>query len=421
MADILGKDETVRRAAQKIIDGDLDSSATSDPSIADPGSDGTKAQSVQGVTGGKAVNVAGAAASGAAASGNPVPAGVVFSAAAGLTAQDAGDVVNAQGDIYGNVRVRLVGAQAVPVDTGTTSMLVNTYSSNSATGAAPLAVLGYNFNGTNTFSSRGDSTGTYVVGNVADNGVDAGNPVAVASQAQSTAPTYTAGDRSVLQSDLSGNLKVTLASGGNLITANTLVDGLASSSRGIYAASFGYVWDGSLFQRARGDTLGTYVTGPTAHDAAATGNPVRIGAKARTANVTAVTNGDAVDLTATTTGSLTVSMNTIPEEWNQDAVSSDSGITTSGETNIKGAAAAGIRRYVTSFQLSNASATATLVKIRDGSGGTVLWKIKLPANMSPTNFMLGSPLKSSAATALVLEVVTAGAEVHMSAQGFNAP
>jgi hypothetical protein len=55
-----------------------------------------------------------------------------------------------------------------------------------------------------------DQSALQSVGNVADNGVDSGNPVKVGGRYNGSAPTYADGDRADLQVDINGNLKTTL-------------------------------------------------------------------------------------------------------------------------------------------------------------------------------------------------------------------
>lgn len=72
--------------------------------------------------------------------------------------------------------------------------------------------------------------------------------------------------------------------------------------------------------------------------------------------------------------------------------------------------------------MSEALTTATELAIRDGAGGTVLWRIKIPTGGLPTaDFQFVSPLRGTAAT--LLEVVTltasgAGA-VYVNVQGYS--
>lgn len=91
---------------------------------------------------------------------------------------------------------------------------------------------------------------------------------------------------------------------------------------------------------------------------------------------------------------------------------------------IKTAAGAGLRNYLTALQINAEALTnATELAIRDGAGGTVLWRMKIGTAglpLAPIRFPI--PLKGTANT--LLEVVTltasgAGA-VFVNAQGFFA-
>ena len=90
---------------------------------------------------------------------------------------------------------------------------------------------------------------------------------------------------------------------------------------------------------------------------------------------------------------------------------------------IKAAAGAGVRNYITGLQVSHATlANATELAIRDGAGGTVLWRMTLgttAAESLPIHF--ATPLRGSLNT--LLEVVTltsAAGDVLVNAQGFSA-
>ncbi|MCI0556170.1 MAG: hypothetical protein L0287_34950, partial [Anaerolineae bacterium] len=168
------------------------------------------------------------------------------------------------------------------------------------------------------------------------------------------------------------------------------------------------------------------VQGQAAHDAAIDGQPIRLGARALTANYTAVATGDTADLVATIVGALIQKPFSIPEnDWSYAAAASGILNTTTAVT-IKVAGAAGIKNYITAIQItSEALGTATELAIRDGAGGTVLWRIKIgtagiPAGISMT---FPSPLKGTAAT--LLEVVTLTASgtgaVYINVQGYQAP
>jgi hypothetical protein len=137
-------------------------------------------------------------------------------------------------------------------------------------------------------------------------------------------------------------------------------------------------------------------------------------------------NGSFVRPIATLDGRQIVRLNSIPEnEWVYAAASGGIANTTTAVTLVA-AQAAGIRNYLTNLQLSSdALGAATEIAIRDGAGGTVLWRGKIGtagiAGVSTIQF--SDPLKSTAAT--LLEVVTLTASVtggvYVNAQGYIAP
>lgn len=90
---------------------------------------------------------------------------------------------------------------------------------------------------------------------------------------------------------------------------------------------------------------------------------------------------------------------------------------------IANAAGAGVRNYITSIQLeAGALGAATEIAVRDGAGGTVLWRGKIETGGLPlTSIPLDGPLKGTANT--LMEVVTLTASitgaVYFNAQGFQ--
>jgi len=100
------------------------------------------------------------------------------------------------------------------------------------------------------------------------------------------------------------------------------------------------------------------------------------------------------------------------------------GITnTTTAVTIKAAGAANVRNYVTGLDImAQALGAATEVAIRDGAGGTVLWRTYIGTGgqiMTHVNFP--TPLKGTVAT--LLEVVTLTASVtgavFFNAQGYQ--
>lgn len=166
--------------------------------------------------------------------------------------------------------------------------------------------------------------------------------------------------------------------------------------------------------------------GTAAHDAAVSGNPVRTGARARTSNVTAVANDDAVDAVATLVGARITKPYSIPEaDWSYAAGSAGILNTTTAVT-IAAAAGAGLRNYVTWIDImAEALGTATEVAIRDGAGGTVLWRTKISTAglVAGRSIQLPSPIKSTANTLLEVVTITAtgSGAVYFNCGGYIAP
>lgn len=87
----------------------------------------------------------------------------------------------------------------------------------------------------------------------------------------------------------------------NTGTAAALADGTTNptvTSSGAYA----FVWNGTTWDRMPGNTTGSFVQGPVAHDSASTARPIIIGSVASAAEPTAVTAADVVRPYYDTTG-----------------------------------------------------------------------------------------------------------------------
>ena len=171
----------------------------------------------------------------------------------------------------------------------------------------------------------------------------------------------------------------------------------------------------------------TFIGGGLSFEGGGSGtNPVAVGLEGRTSSKTSVANATLVRPIATVDGRQITRLNSIPEnEWQYAAASGGITNTTTAVTLVA-AQAAGIRNYLTSLQLSSdALGAATEIAIRDGAGGTVLWrgKIGIAGIAGVSNIQFSDPLKSTAAT--LLEVVTLSASVtggvYVNAQGYIAP
>lgn len=112
-------------------------------------------------------------------------------------------------------------------------------------------------------------------------------------------------------------------------------------------------------------------------------------------------------------------------DWNYAAAASGISNTVVAVT-MKTAAGAGLKNYVTGCQLfSTALGVATELVIRDGAGGTVLWRVTVPAAgiLGGINIEFPTPLRGTAAT--LTEVVTLTASVtgsvYVNCAGYVAP
>lgn len=162
-------------------------------------------------------------------------------------------------------------------------------------------------------------------------------------------------------------------------------------------------------------------TGGAAEDGVQFGNPVTIAMEARNTNKNPMSaNGDVIRPVATMIGAQIIRPFSIPElDWSYVAAAP---ITTAVATTIKLAAGAGLKNYLTALQIQNEGATASVIEIKSASGGTVLWRFKVPTGWPQgISMQFPTPLQSAANALLELNVVTAGAAILFNAQGYIAP
>jgi hypothetical protein len=192
----------------------------------------------------------------------------------------------------------------------------------------------------------------------------------------------------------------------------------AGRGQTVVGQGLGVILTGATATTTNIGTVTANVAGQAAHDAVITGNPVRMAARALTAAYASVATGDVADLVSTLQGVLVTRPWQIPElEWSYVAASGGAINTT--DVVIAAAAGAALRRYICSMQLSNNSAVATEVVLKDGA--TIIWRGHLPANAPMSEIIFENPLKTTANTALNFACITTGAAVYVNAQGFTAP
>ncbi len=160
------------------------------------------------------------------------------------------------------------------------------------------------------------------------------------------------------------------------------------------------------------------VAGDVAHDGADSGNPVKLGARARSSEIAAVANNDRSDLLTDLVGKLIVLPYANPENFVSGTTSAMTGTTS---TSLIAAPASGLRNYITQITVSNAHATVgTDIVIQDGSGGTTLYTIPAAAVYGGAAITFPTPLRQpTTATAIYCANVTTGASTKVSASGYK--
>lgn len=116
--------------------------------------------------------------------------------------------------------------------------------------------------------------------------------------------------------------------------------------------------------------------GSVAHDGVDSGNPVKIGGKARTTNPTAVSDGDRVDAMYDKLGRQVVILGQPRDLRAQQATTITS---STAETTILTAGATGVLHDLTTLLITNSSATDVTVAIKDATAGTTIMTIGVKA------------------------------------------
>lgn len=159
--------------------------------------------------------------------------------------------------------------------------------------------------------------------------------------------------------------------------------------------------------------------GGTPHDSVDSGNPLKVGGRARSTEITAAANNDRVDAIFDLVGKQIVLPYANPENFVSGAITTAMTATTS--TSLVAAPGAGLRNYITTIIVSNAHATVgTDIVIQDGSGGTTLLTIPAAAVYGGAVINLPVPLRQPTAnTAIFVANVTTGASTKASAVGYK--
>lgn len=160
------------------------------------------------------------------------------------------------------------------------------------------------------------------------------------------------------------------------------------------------------------------VAGDVAHDAADGGNPVKVGGRARDSldDATMVAEGDRIDFVGDLDGVQIHKLYCPLANILVERVTITSGTSTALSTF---GATASVRNHVTTIIVYNDTTANDFVDIRDGTAGSVLATIPLPAKGGAVlNFPL--PLRQPTAnTALAYDVNTGGSTIYLTFIGFK--
>ena len=165
------------------------------------------------------------------------------------------------------------------------------------------------------------------------------------------------------------------------------------------------------------DSSGTELSVATAvaHDAADSGDPIKLGAKAIAtfSSQTLVAANDRSNLFADLDGILVVKTGAAQGDYVSGVASNTDG----ASTEILAAGAAGVKHYITDVTFINAHAsTFAYVEMKDGT--TVKWRFPLPPASGVTHHF-STPLGGTAATAWNFDVSAAVTTVYCSVSGFK--
>ena len=153
----------------------------------------------------------------------------------------------------------------------------------------------------------------------------------------------------------------------------------------------------------------TEVQGDVAHDAAAAGNPVLIGARANANEPAAVADADATHLWADLLGRLVVLTGHPSPEPPVTANGSAAGL------SVIAAPGVGVSIYVCKGSMHNRAATETVVSLREGAAGTIRFTANLAPDGGGSLFDFGSRgWKLPANTALIADIGQASVDINIT-------
>ncbi len=291
----------------------------------------------------------------------------------------------------------------------TTAIKVNVASGGVASGAIASGAVASGAIASGAFASGAVGSGAIASGAVASGAFASGALASgsIAAGAIATGATSIAAN----EDDASANADT----GVKILARQTATPANTAGTDGDYEML--QISAGRLWVDASGKSL--TAIGSVAHDGADSGNPVKIGGRARSSEIAAVSSDDRADLITDLVGKLIVMPYANPENFVSGAITSAMTGTTS--TSLISAPAAGLRNYITQITVSNAHATVgTDIIIQDGSGGTTLYTIPAAAVYGGAVVTFPVPLRQpTTATAIYCANVTTGASTKVSASGYK--
>ncbi|QGH73589.1 MAG: hypothetical protein [Siphoviridae sp. ct7UA22] len=157
---------------------------------------------------------------------------------------------------------------------------------------------------------------------------------------------------------------------------------------------------------------GIVINGPTAHDGAITGSPVRVAGKSVTTLPAAVSAAsDVTDISLTMQGAVITSTHVAPSARLRNTLL----LTTTTDTSLFAAAGAGNVNNLVDLHCINVGASAVDLIIKDGS--TVIWQLPLPPNV-PVLLDWDLPIRGTANTVVNVALSAASTGVRVNATGF---
>ena len=167
-----------------------------------------------------------------------------------------------------------------------------------------------------------------------------------------------------------------------------------------------------------GGSLTVDAAGDVAHDAADSGNPLKIGVKAISTLPAVVATNDRANAVGDLFGRQLVAEAPLL----QYVKGTTADLTDTTSTSVIAAGGASITLLITDVIVTNSDAdTATVVKFQDGSGGTTVWRGYAKEAGGGFCKQFKTPLALTSNTGLFVACETTGATVQVSASGYKVP